>query len=142
MKKLKLALITLTIACAPAAGFAAPPLDATSLYKDLARGCRTLDLQHWTHPTRHVLEHAEIAIKKVELCNHDVYPVFTVVLKYDPNGPNDKYYNKLYVDMMAANAYHSFALVDTDLGWITEVTVKDKHDLNIDYEEFSPQAKP
>ena len=138
----KLVWITMAIASIPVTALCAPPLEATSLYKDLAKGCRTLDLKQWSHPTRQVLEHAEIEIKKVELCNHDLYPVFTVALKYDPNGPNQKYYNRLYVAMAEANGYHSFSLVDIGLDVILNIAVKGKHEIAEDYEEFAPQAKP
>ena len=137
----KLIWLSLAIASVPAAALSAP-LEATSLYRDLARGCRTLDLKQWSHPTRHVLEQAEVEIRKVELCNHDLYPVFTVAIKYDPNGPNDKYYNSLFAALAAANGYHSFSLVDTEFGMIMEIAVKGKHEIAVDYEEFSPQAKP
>ena len=54
-------------------------------------------------------------------------PVFTVALKYDPNGPNQKYYNALYAAMAEANGYHSFSLVDIELGVILNIGVKGKH---------------
>ena len=69
--KPKLILISVAIASFPITALCAPPLEKSSLYNDLARDCRTLDLKHWSHPTRHVLERAEIEIKKVELCNHE-----------------------------------------------------------------------
>jgi hypothetical protein len=75
----------------------------------------------------------EIRIKEVELCNHDVCRVFTVALKHDPNGPNQKYYNALYVAMAEANDYHSFSLVDIELGVILNIGVKGKHEVAEDY---------
>jgi hypothetical protein len=141
MMKPKLVLISVAIACFPITALCAPPLEESSLYKDLTRDCRTLDLKRWSHPTRHVLERAGIEIKKVELCNHDSYPVFTVAIKYDPNGPNDKYYNRLYVAMAEANGFHSFSLVDSTFGVIMNIAVKGKHEIAVDYEQFMPQAK-
>jgi len=134
----KLGWIGIAIALVPGTALSAPALEASSLYRELARDCRTLDLKTWSHPTRKVLERAEIAIKKVELCNHDLYPVFTVAAKYDPNGPNDKYYNSLYAALAAANGYHSFSLVDTTFEAVMNIAVKGKHDIAVDYEEFSP----
>jgi hypothetical protein len=142
MMKPKLLWLSLAIASIPVTALGAPPLEATSLYRDLARGCKTLDLKQWSHPTRQVLEEAEIEIKKVELCNHDLYPVFTVAIKYDPNGPNDKYYNRLYAAMTEANGNHPFSLVDTEFGVIMMIAVQGKHDIAVDYEQFSPQPTP
>jgi len=82
----------------------APSLQATALYKDTAHGCRALDMKSWSHPTRKVLERSKIEIKKVELCNQDVYPIYTVRFDASPMlGVNDKHFNKLYVEMAAAN---------------------------------------
>ena len=49
---------------------AAQSLEASSLYQEVAQGCRTLDLKSWSHPTRKALEHAHVQIKKVELHQH------------------------------------------------------------------------
>ena len=140
--KPKLVLISMAIAFIPRAALCESPLGESSLYQDLARDCRTLDLKHWSHPTRSVLEQADIAIKKVELCNHDLYPVFTVAIKYDPNGPNDKYYNRLFVAMAEANGFHSFSVVDITFSMIMNIAVKGKHEIAIDYEEFAHQETP
>ena len=142
MMKPKLVTIGMAIACISGAALCESPLGESSLYKDLARDCRTLDLTHWSHPTRYVLERAEIAIKKVELCNHDVYPIFTVAIKYDPNGPNGEYYNRLFVAMAEANGFHSFSLVDTNFDMIMNIAVKGKHEIVVDYEEFTREEKP
>jgi hypothetical protein len=139
--KTKLVLISMAIASIPVATLGTP-LGESSLYKALARDCRTLDLKHWSHPTRHVLEHAEIEIKKVELCNHDLYPVFTVAMKYDPNGPNGKYYNRLFAAMAEANGFHSFSIVDIEFGMIVNIAVKGKHEIAVDFEELTRQEKP
>jgi hypothetical protein len=89
------------------------PLEATTLYRDTAHRCRTLDLKSWSHPTRQVLERAKIEIMKVELCNQGIYPIYTVRFVASPMlGVNDEYFNKLYVEMAAANGFHSFAFVD------------------------------
>lgn len=116
MMKPTLLLIGMAVAFLPATALCDPTIASwPSSLRDLARGCRTLDLRHWSHPTRGVLEHADIAIKEVDLCNSGLYPVFTVALKYDLNGPNDSYYNRLYWALAQANGFHSFSLVDTGL---------------------------
>jgi hypothetical protein len=119
------------------------PLEATTLYRDTAHGRRTLDLESWSHPTRQVLERAKIEIKKVELCNQDIYPIYTVKFVASPMlGVNDKYFNKLYVEMAAANGFHSFAFVDPGWDVIVTVDVPSKKEISISYEEFdAPGAK-
>lgn len=55
---------------------------------------------------------------------------------------NDKYFNKLYVEMAAANGFHSFAFVDPGWDVIVTVDVPDKREVSISYYEFdAPGAK-
>lgn len=113
------------------------PLEATTLYRNTAHRCRTLDLESWSHPTRQVLERAKIEIEKVELCNQDIYPIYTVRFVASPMlGVNDKYFNKLYVEMAAANGFHSFAFVDPGWDVIVTVDVSSKKEVSISYDEF------
>jgi len=103
-KMLTLALAGSAVASVAKTALCAPSLQATALYKDTAHGCRALDMKSWSHPTRKVLECSKIEIKKVELCNQDVYPIYTVRFDASPMlGVNDKHFNKLYVEMAAAN---------------------------------------
>jgi hypothetical protein len=129
------------LACLVAASVAqtalCAPLEATTLYKDIAHGCRTLDLKSWSHPTRQVLERARIEIMKVELCNQAFYPIYTVRFVASPMlGVNDKYFNKLYVEMAAANGFHSFAFVDPGWDVIVTVDVPGKNEISISNYEF------
>lgn len=129
------------LACAGAAS--AAPLDATTLYREKARDCRTLDLAAWRHPTRKVMETSRVEIRKVELCNGGLYPIFTVALPAEPLvRVNDSYYNKLHAGMAEANGWHSFAFVDPSRGVIAYVDVTGRRELSISYDEFdTPQAK-
>ena len=140
-------MLTLVVA-GSAASFAqtalcAPLLESTTLYKDTARGCRALDMKSWSHPTREVLDRSRIQIKKVELCNQDVYPIYTVKFNASPMlGVNDKYFGKLFVEMAAANGFRSFAFVDPGWGLIITVDVTSKREVSISYDEFdAPEAK-
>lgn len=112
-------------------------LAGTSLYKQTAKGCRPLDLQRWSHPTRRVLEREHIAIDKVELCNNDRYPVFTVHLRYDPNGPNDKYFNRIFWELFMANGRNPYSLVDLDFKVIRGVEASGKNEITVSNDEFS-----
>ena len=115
----------------------ATPLEATALYREKASGCRTLDLATWSHPTRKVMETSRVKIHKVELCNGDVYPIFTVGLPGEPLVRiNDAYYNELNARMAQANGWHSYAFVDAERGVIIYVDVTGKRQLSLDYEEF------
>lgn len=121
----------------------AAPLGATSLYREKARDCRAVDLANWSHPTRTVMETSRVEIRKVELCNGGVYPVFTVGLPGDPMvGINDAYYRKLNARMAEANGWHSYAFVDSGRGVVIYVDVARKNALTLEYEEFdTPRAR-
>lgn len=121
----------------------AAPLEATALYREKARDCRTIDLATWSHPTRKVMESNRVGIHKVELCNGGIYPVFTVGLPGDPMvGINDSYFNKLHARMIEANGRHSYAFVDDGRGVIVTVDMTGKRAAEINYEEFdTPTAR-
>jgi len=137
MMRLKPTLIGLACSCVAQTVLAAQSLEASSLYREVAQGCRTLDLKSWSHPTRKALQHAHVQINKVELCKQDVYPIFTVRFDASPMlGVNDKYFNKLYVDMAVANAFHPFALVDPAWGVIVGVDITGKREISVSYDEF------
>lgn len=127
------ALLALTAATA----LQAAPLESTALYRERARDCRALDLATWSHPTRKVMESARVEIRKVELCNGDIYPIFTVALPGEPLvGVNDRFFNKLYAQMSEANGWHSFAFVDPGRGVIVTVDVKARRSIETSYDEF------
>ena len=89
-----------------------------------------------------VMRRGRLAIRH-ELCNQDIYPIYTVRFVASPMlGVNDKYFNKLYVEMAAANGFHSFAFVDPGWDVIVTVDVPDKKEISISYYEFdAPGAK-
>ncbi len=136
-KYLSLGLALVVGIAAGAAG--AAPLEATALYREKARDCRTLDLATWAHPTRKVMEAERVEIRKVELCTGGVYPVFTVGLPGDPMvGINDRYFNALYGRMVEANGHHPFAFVDAARGVVIYVDVSGRRSAEISYDEFDP----
>lgn len=140
IRNASLAAVILVLASATALD--AAPLEATALYRERASGCRTLDLETWSHPTRKAMKSARVEIRKVELCNGDVYPIFTAALPGEPLvGVNDRFFNRLYARMAAANGWHPFAFVDPGRGVIVYVDVKGRRDLSTDYEEFDPPTR-
>ena len=105
-KMLTLALAGAAVASMAQTALCAPSLESTTLYKDIARGCRALDMKISSHPTRKALERSKIEIKKVDLCNQDVYPIYTVRFDASPTlGVNDKYFDKHYVETAAAKRF-------------------------------------
>ena len=80
------------------------------------------DIKAWNHPTKKVFEKHKILLKKVELHEKGKYPVFSVALPYDPQtSSNEKYYNKIYLELLKANGWWDFALDDEDDGIIIKI---------------------
>ncbi len=114
-----------------------PDLSRTTLYSSTVHDCHAVDLSQWTHPSRKVLLDAGATIGKVELCNGNKFPVFTVTLPFDPEGHTDAYYNKLYAALADANGFWSYALVDTSDDVVIVASVeRRKRQVTLQYEEF------
>ncbi len=118
---------------------AVPELAGTALYTTTVHGCRAVDLTTWHHRTRDVLRLAQVRVQGVQLCNGDRFPVFTAVLPYDVDGPNDRLLNRLYADLAEANGFWSFALVDPEAALVTTVTIdRSARTVTPAYETFRP----
>ena len=143
MNPIRVALVAVVALAASPGALRAAPLEATSLYREKARDCRSVYLASWAHPTRKVMESERVRIERVELCNGGIYPIFTVSLPGDPMvGINDSYFNKLHARMIAANGNHSYAFVDSMRGVIVMVDMTGKREATISYDEFdSPKAR-
>ena len=118
---------------------------AHTAFAATVHGCHALDLTTWRHNAKNVLLDAHAAIAKVELCNDDKLPVFTVALPYDPEGQTDAFYDRLYANLAYANGFWSFALVDTaDNIVITASIDRRDHRTTLSYEHFAdaPKATP
>ena len=125
-----------------AAHAAAPELSRTLFYTTTVHGCHEVDLSRWRHPAKLVLVHAGAKLAKVELCNDDRFPVFTVTLPFDPDGQTDAYFDKLYANLAYANGFWSYALVDTsDDVIIVATSERRKRQVTLRYEDFS-EPKP
>jgi hypothetical protein len=121
----------------------ATPLAATDLYTKITHDCHSLDLSKWRHPTRTVLENAGVQIVKVELCNDNKYPIFTVNFKYDPEAATDDFFDPLYAKMAAANGFWPYSFVDLGDPVIIDIgTDKAKESLSINFEEVDPASVP
>lgn len=69
------------------------------------------DIPAWAHPTKDVLARYGVTLKKVELRNNRVYPVFFVDFPWDPSsGPNGRRMRQLEVELLQANGWHDYAL--------------------------------
>jgi hypothetical protein len=81
------------------------------------------DVKAWNHPTKKIFEKYKVGVKKIELKNDGKYPVFYVRLPYDPqSSANDKYYDKLYLELLRANGWWNYSLDDQEDGIIISVT--------------------
>jgi hypothetical protein len=99
-----------------------PRLSETNLYKTVAHDCRAVRLATWQHPTKKVLLKNKVRLDALELCNKDVYPIYHVAFRYDPESANtNDFFLPLYVDMIRANGHHPFAFVDSSFNWITYI---------------------
>ncbi len=120
----------------------APALSKTDFYTNTVHGCHALDLSRWTHPAKRVLLDAGATIVKVELCNGDTFPVFTVTLPFDPEGHTDAYASTLYASLADANGFWSYPLVDTSADVIiVAATERRKRTVTLTYEEFDAASK-
>ena len=136
------ATVALGALAAPGGGAAAAPpgLGQTPLYTRLTHDCRTVDLATWTHPTRQVLARHGVTLDKLQICNDNRYPIYTVRFKYDPQGQTSDYFHPLYADMAKANGYWPFSFVDTRDDLIVDVRPDRHGNVDLDYEQFGPVA--
>ncbi len=117
---------------------ATPDLSQTDLYTKTVHGCHDVNLSGWTHPAKQVLLEAGATIGKVELCNGDRFPVFTVTVPNDPEGQTDSYFDKLYANLADANGFWSYTLVDTSDDVVITATVEKRtRQVALGYEEFN-----
>lgn len=133
--------ITLTSACmaitlTSEAASAEATLESTAFYRDKAQGCQAIERNKWPQPIVRAFEEAKATLKKVELCKGR-YPVFTVAFNYDPDGPNDRYYDRIYRQVSEATGHRSYAIVDPNWGRVAEAEVEGNN-ISLSYESFSP----
>lgn len=119
---------------------AATKLPQTDLYTATAHDCRVVDLSAWRHPTRGVLFKAGAKIDKIELCNNEKFPIFTVRLKSDPRSPgNTRAFDRLYIQIAEANDWWPYALVDEIDGVVVNVaTEKTTHRIDVSIQDYDP----
>jgi hypothetical protein len=111
-------------------------LKKTQLYTNVTHDCTTVDLSHWSHPTRQVLAKSGVDLLGLQLCNGGHYPIFTVHFKYDPNGDTSDYFDPLYAQMAYANGFWPYSFVDIEDTTIIDIAIDKRHDLKISYEQF------
>jgi hypothetical protein len=139
MQTLALRVFVMTLLACPPVSHAEepPPLKDTNLFSTIAKGCRTLDLTTWRHPTRTLLLEQGAEIEQVQLCNDDKYPIFFVRFPYDPQGATADYFHPLFEKMRGANGGWPFSFVA-----LTDHTVLNlrysKGQVAVDYEPYAP----
>jgi hypothetical protein len=81
--------------------------------------------ENWRHPVLEVLKKYGITLNKVTYSVDGIYPTFYAKFKYspDPRAPDADGFHKVYFEVLKANFYHPYALVDEeddmriDVGW-------------------------
>ena len=84
-----------------------------TLEKSLAGDVAVIgNIKEWQHPVKNVLANHKVILYKVELKNK-TYPIFYVRLPYDPwLGHNDKFFKPLYYEILRANGFWDYAIID------------------------------
>ncbi len=111
-----------------------PMLNATKLFKSL-KGCTSVDLGSWSHPTKSLLIKKGAKLEQVQLCNNKRYPVFFVDFPYDPQGQTKDYFLPLYAEMKKANGGWPYSFVATSDNTIISIKYE-KKGMAIDYEMY------
>ena len=95
------------------------------------------DMSTWQHPVRVVLEKNKVTLSKVELHNNGKFPIFFVNFPFDPqSSATSQYFKKLYLDVLQANGYWSYAFNDDSDDLIISVHWDRKiKKMTIDYED-------
>ena len=71
------------------------------------------DMSHWVHPAKTVFKKHAVELTQVELKKGKTYAIFHVKLHYDPQSSmNEKYFHTLYWDILKANGWWSYSLLD------------------------------
>lgn len=116
-----------------------PKLEVSTLFSSIAQSCHDVPLQGWNHPTRKILEQSKVGLLKLQLCNGDHYPVYTVRFPYDPQGHTDAFFRPFYGKMARANGFWPLAFVDISDNEIVWIQSKPGvPDISLNYEQFSP----
>ena len=120
----------------PSLASALPALEETELYTNKTTDCHDVDLSTWRHPIRAVFKKANITLERVQLCNGDRYPIFTVELPYDPTGETKSYFTQLYWKIRKANGKWPYAIVATSDNLVLYISYSVHDTLVIDYEQY------
>ncbi len=105
----------------------------------------------WEHPVLPVLEKYGIDLLKVKYSMDGKYPVFYGKFKYSPDtrAPDEASFHRVYFELLKANSYHPYSIVDTvdDLRMIISVSVSISKDgkknrvFEVNYENESAYRK-
>ncbi|KOR31185.1 hypothetical protein TI04_02175 [Achromatium sp. WMS2] len=125
-------------------GTSLPKLYQTNLYTKIAHNCKPVVLQNWVHPTRQVFESMGNRIRKVELCNNKIFPIFHVEMKveisyHSLDKQTSKYVRKLLHDLIRANGGYPLAIVevtDNKIVYMKKSTSRRGY-TDLSYEEYA-----
>lgn len=136
MKKTLLAALPFIIAVGAQA---APTLDKTRLFTELAGECRSAPTQGWQHPALAVFDQYAITVTSAQLCNADEYPVFYVSLKFDPQGQTQDFYQPFYQAMKEVLNGKPFAMVSDLDEMAISVSYDAQGNVRTEFERYQAQ---
>jgi hypothetical protein len=114
-----------------------PQLENTKFFTETAHGCRDVNMERWSHPTKQIFIEKGVKLKRVSLCNNNKLPVFYAEVPYDPHfARNDNYFFPMYRGLLKANGWWPFAIVDTSDNTIIFVS-GDKKNIKEDLEMYT-----
>ncbi len=91
--------------------------DKPEFYKRDPQATVITDIATWSHPTKDVFNKYHLRLTKVELMWNKTFPVFHVTdFGADPGaGPSSPYFTSLEMDLLKANGYNAFKIVEDNV---------------------------
>jgi hypothetical protein len=112
------------------------PLTATRLYKKIATNCHRIDLKTWSHPTKKIIEKADVSLEWLELCNSKKYPIYGIRFTDNQKQMVTGNYRKFYKDIFIENGKWPLSIVAVKNNTIISLSKVEGKKV-IEYEVFS-----
>lgn len=84
--------------------------------------------ENWNHPVLVIFKQYGVSLYKISYSRDGKYPTFYATFKYspDPRAPDADNFHKIYFDILKANSYFPYALIDEEDGIRINVGWKSK----------------
>ncbi len=112
------------------------PLTTTRLYKKIATKCQRIDLKTWSHPTKDIIEQADVSLEWLELCNSKKYPIYGIRFTDNQNKMITGNYRKFYQELFKGNGKWPLSIVAVKNNTIISLSKVDGKKI-IEYEIYS-----